>query len=108
MKMTKSEEISNPNSCLNKAAGDELVFVLRAKDSCAADTVRAWVTYRLKSGKNEPDDWKIIEAVAWANEVGRLHGVVDMDGPCGHCDTCGSPCDDGGCTRDRGHNIAPA
>lgn len=37
----------------------------------------------------------------------RLLGhIADEDGPCGHCDTCGAPCDRGGCTKDRSHEIA--
>lgn len=40
--MTKSEEISNPTSSLNKAAADEPIFVLRAQDVFAADTILAW------------------------------------------------------------------
>ncbi|MDZ7735921.1 MAG: hypothetical protein U5P41_07330 [Gammaproteobacteria bacterium] len=36
---TKSEAINNPGSCLNKAAADEPVFVLRAKDPLAAAIV---------------------------------------------------------------------
>lgn len=40
--MLKRDEIANPNSCLNKAAGDEPVFVLRAQDALAAQLVRDW------------------------------------------------------------------
>jgi hypothetical protein len=32
--MIKNLELTNPDSCLNKAADDEMVFVLRAKDPC--------------------------------------------------------------------------
>jgi len=38
----KREELANPNSCLNKAADDEPVFVLRANDPVAAKIVRKW------------------------------------------------------------------
>lgn len=31
---------------------------------------------------------------------------TDEYGPCGHCDTCGAPCDFDGCTVDRSHEIA--
>lgn len=38
----KRDEIANPNSCLNKAADDEPIFVLRANDPIAAAVVRTW------------------------------------------------------------------
>jgi hypothetical protein len=38
----KRDEIANPNSCLNKAADDEPIFVLRANDPVAAAIVRIW------------------------------------------------------------------
>jgi hypothetical protein len=38
----KRDEIANPESCLNKAADDEPIFVLRANDPVAASIVRAW------------------------------------------------------------------
>ena len=41
--MRKRDELSDPNSCLNKAADDEPVFVLRAHDASAPDAIRAWV-----------------------------------------------------------------
>lgn len=28
--------------------------------------------------------------------------------PYGRCDTCGAPCNEGGCTKDQGHEIALA
>lgn len=40
--MEKALELRDPNSCLNKAAADELVFVLREKDPLFAQTVRHW------------------------------------------------------------------
>lgn len=41
--MLKREELANPNSCINKAADDEPVFVLRGNDPVAASIVRQWV-----------------------------------------------------------------
>lgn len=41
---TKSEEIMNPNGCLNRAAPDEPIFVLRAHDPLAAGIVDEWAT----------------------------------------------------------------
>lgn len=42
--MKKEDELRNPNSCLNKAAHDEPIFVLRANDPLAAQTVRLWIS----------------------------------------------------------------
>lgn len=40
---TKAQNLADPNSCWNKAADDEPVFVLRAKDPAAPGVVRHWV-----------------------------------------------------------------
>lgn len=37
--MIKRDEVSNPNSCLNRAKDDEMVFVLLARDEAAAHMV---------------------------------------------------------------------
>lgn len=42
--MKKQDEISNPDSCLNKAGDDEIIFVLRAHDRAAPFAVRFWIT----------------------------------------------------------------
>ena len=42
MTMDKRDELSDSNSCLNRAAPDEPVFVLRANDELAPDLVREW------------------------------------------------------------------
>ena len=47
--MLKRDELSNPNSCLNRAADDEPVFVLRANDENAAPAVAAWARDYLES-----------------------------------------------------------
>lgn len=39
---TKSEELRNPQSCLNKARSDEMLFVLKSSDPLFAQTVRLW------------------------------------------------------------------
>ncbi len=38
----KKDELTNPNSCLNKAADDEMIFVLRAHDMLSPFLVRQW------------------------------------------------------------------
>lgn len=40
--MRKKDELSNPSSCLNRAADDEPIFVLRANDPSAPTAVAAW------------------------------------------------------------------
>lgn len=67
--MRKREELSNPNSCLNRAADDEMLFVLRGSDVAAPDTVRAWCRSRIEAGKNTKRDSQILEALAWAEAV---------------------------------------
>lgn len=67
----KKEELLNPQSCLNKAADHEPVFVLRAKDPLAANAVRDWADSAERHGlhpektaearelANHMDDWRI-------------------------------------------------
>lgn len=64
--MKKRDELADPNSCLNKAKDDEMLFVLLARDPAAAVAVRAWVGERIRLGKNAPNDAKVVEAEAWA------------------------------------------
>lgn len=68
--MLKHLEVSSPGSCLNNAGDDEPIFVIRAKDACAAAAVLAWV--RLADGVHE--DWKRREArlIALRMELWRL------------------------------------
>jgi len=40
--MLKRDELANPESCINKAADDEPVFVLRANDENAPAIVTEW------------------------------------------------------------------
>ena len=40
--MRKSQELAFGTSCLNKAADDEPLFVLRANDELAPDAVEKW------------------------------------------------------------------
>lgn len=47
----KTVELQNPNSCLNKAAPDEFIFVLRANDPAAPNTIEHWAAlYALSKG----------------------------------------------------------
>lgn len=42
--MLKRDELRNPNSCLNKADKDEMIFVFRAQDRLAPMFIRMWAT----------------------------------------------------------------
>lgn len=61
--MIKQKELNSADSCLNKAAMDEPIFVLRANDPCAAATIRHWAV--LSQGIHEPE--KLTEARSLAN-----------------------------------------
>lgn len=78
--MLKRLEISDPNSCLNKAGDDELIFVIRDVDVAAPGTVRDWCSRRIKAGKNQPGDAQITEALQWADKVEeglRVSGKIE-------------------------------
>lgn len=64
--MIKTDEINNPQSCLNRAFDEEMVFVLRACDEAAPVALRAWCAERIRIGKNLPDDEQILDALAQA------------------------------------------
>jgi len=65
--MLKQMELANPTSCLNKAAPDEPVFVLRAKDALAAQTVRLWAAMAFE--RHEPE--KLKEALDLADRMDK-------------------------------------
>lgn len=79
--MIKTEELSNPHSCLNKAKATELIFVLLERDDAAAKTVRFWCCERINIGKNKFDDPQIQEALNWAYEV-DAEVIEDLVGLC--------------------------
>ncbi len=63
--MLKMDDLASRNSCLNKAASDEPVFVLRAKDPLAAQTGRRWATMAANAHEAE----KVNEAMALADAM---------------------------------------
>lgn len=65
--MLKKEELENPESCWNKAKDDERVFVLLGRDVASPEAIRAWARARVFSGKNDPMDNQISEAVCCAH-----------------------------------------
>jgi hypothetical protein len=60
--MIKSDVIDNPGSCFNTAYDQEQIFVLLARDPAAPVAIRAWITERLRLGRNKPGDEQIREA----------------------------------------------
>jgi hypothetical protein len=60
--LIKSEELTNPISCMSRAQPNEMIFVLLARDVAAPFTIRAWIKERIRLGKNTPDDSQIREA----------------------------------------------
>lgn len=67
--MIKREELSNPQSCINKARDDEMVFVLLARDPAAATVIRLWAYERIRIGKNTNKDAQIIDALRCADQM---------------------------------------
>lgn len=60
--MRKLEELTNPDSCLNRARYSEMLFVLLGRDPAAPAAIRAWIEERIRLGKNRPDDAQILGA----------------------------------------------
>lgn len=67
--MLKRDELTTPNSCLNKAKDDEPIFVILGRDISGASTVRKWAADRVYHGKNEPTDAQIQEALDLADKM---------------------------------------
>jgi hypothetical protein len=67
--MKKAKELSDPNSCMNRARPDEWTFVLLARDAAAPSTIRYWAAERIRLGKNNLSDPQILEALACANAM---------------------------------------
>lgn len=64
--MRKSEELSNPNSCINKSQDGEWLFVLCARDRHAPAAVRKWAD-EYEAGGGRPE--KVAEARACADKM---------------------------------------
>lgn len=72
--MRKIDEVTDLNSCFNKARPDEWLFVLLGRDPAAPYAVRAWAEERVRLGKNRADDPQIAEALAWADRADAERG----------------------------------
>ena len=64
--MTKKDELTSSKSCFNKSQSNEMLFVLRAHDSIAPKVIEYWAELRISSGKNDPDDPQIVDALQCA------------------------------------------
>jgi hypothetical protein len=71
----KRDELTNPDSCMNRAKDDEMTFVLLGRDAAAPVAIRAWVEERIRLGKNAPADPQIVEALQCAERM-ELEPVV--------------------------------
>jgi hypothetical protein len=80
--MLKRDELSDPNSCLNRAADDEMIFVLLGRDVATPHAIREWGLERVLRGKNHPDDSQIVEALECANKIGNDHDQAEAEGNC--------------------------
>lgn len=67
--MIKREELTNPQSCMSRAADDEMTFVLLGRDASAPFAIRMWVDHRINHGKNKASDPQIKEALACADKM---------------------------------------
>jgi hypothetical protein len=68
--MIKRDELANPNSCINRAADDEMLFVLRGRDLAAPFIIEEWCRLRITIGKNSRiDDPQILEALDCARKM---------------------------------------
>lgn len=68
--MIKKDELSNPNSCLNRAQDDEPLFVLRANDPIAPHVVKAWADQYLQG--------KALGGGAQLNHVQKYREAMDL------------------------------
>lgn len=90
--MVKTEELNNPQSCLNRAAPDEMLFVLLSRDIAAPATIRTWVSLRIGFGKNKPDDPQIKDALECAKRMEEVLAASSTI-PAGYlrCEMCWPP-----------------
>lgn len=72
--MIKSEELTNPQSCMSRAYPGEMTFVLLARDVTAPAVIRFWVAERVRLGKNKPNDPQVWEALECARLMEEQYG----------------------------------
>ena len=64
--MRKQFELSDPNSCTNKANNNEMMFTLLGRDPAAPGAIRFWCQMRILLGKNKLEDEQIQGALSAA------------------------------------------
>jgi hypothetical protein len=67
----KAAEKVDGQSCWNKAAFNEMTFILLGRDAAAPVAIRAWIVERIRLGKNQPGDHQIEEAERCAQFIER-------------------------------------
>lgn len=77
--MIKANELASAESCLNKAADDEPIFVLRAKDRIAPKIVRTWALEA--HGIHDEEKCRAASELAHDMERWRLDNVTDSEPP---------------------------
>lgn len=84
--MIKRKEIADPTSCLNRAADDEPLFVLRAHDINGSHMVRVWAnSYASRNGGvgrlDERQLAKYNSALETAQDMENWRRLHRNDGP---------------------------
>jgi hypothetical protein len=82
--MRKQDERRIATSCLNRATEQEMLFVLLGRDHCAPAAIRYWCGERIRTGKNLPTDYQILEALKCADAMERDQEIQckeDHDAP---------------------------
>lgn len=69
--MKKRDELADPESTWNRAAEDEPLFVIRAKDKLSASMVRQWAEAAAMTGAHEPEKIEEARELAWTMETWR-------------------------------------
>lgn len=67
--MRKKDELTKEHTCMQHAHPEEMVFVLLSRDDASPVAIRAWVTERIRLGKNAMGDEQIVEAIACAQTM---------------------------------------
>ncbi len=71
--MIKRDEVRRPDSCLNRAREDEIVFVLLGRDMTTPITILKWAMERIKISKSAVDSDEIKDAVRMADTLIEEH-----------------------------------
>jgi hypothetical protein len=79
--MRKRQELLDPQSCMNKANPNELVFVLLGRDAAAPAAIAAWAQERIRLEKNAPGDSQVTQALETARLMERERLGLDTAEP---------------------------